>query len=50
MATVNDCQYILAPSLQQLFRDVDTGLPLAAGTVELYVDSSRVTKKPIVYS
>ena len=47
MATVNDCQYILAPSLQQLFRDVDTGLPLAAGTVEFYVDSSRITKKPV---
>lgn len=47
MATINDCQYILAPALQQLFRDKDTGLPLAAGTVEFYVDTSRTTPKPV---
>jgi len=42
-----DAQYILSPSLEMLFRDKTTGDPLAAGTVEFYIDSNRTTPKNV---
>ena len=40
-------KFILAPSLEMLFRDKDTGEPLSGGTVEFFKDSDRVTQKPV---
>lgn len=46
MASLNP-NYMLAPSLQQLFRDKDTGLPLSNGKVFFYRDISRAELKPV---
>lgn len=47
MATLNP-RLILAPSLQELFRDKDTGLPLAGGKIYFWRDQARnVTPKPV---
>lgn len=40
-------QYMLAPALQQLFRDKDTGLPLSNGKVFFYEDDDRNVLKPV---
>lgn len=42
-----DKRLILMSDLQSLFRDKDTGLPLAAGIITFYKDQSRTTKKPV---
>ena len=47
MAIANDCSYVLAPALEQLFRDKDTGLPLSNGTVEFFDDNARTIQKPV---
>lgn len=46
MAT--DTRYIAAaPSLQMVFRDKTTGLPLRSGTVKFFKDSARTTPKSV---
>lgn len=40
-------QYMIAPSLQEIFVDPSTGLPLANGSVTFYSDVNRSTKKAI---
>lgn len=42
-----DSRYVIASDLQSLFRDKDTGLPLAAGVLTFYEDNSRTTLKNI---
>ena len=40
-----DPKYMIAPSLQEVFVDKTTGLPLVAGKVYFYSDNSRITAK-----
>lgn len=40
-------KFFLEPSLQELYRDKDTGLPLAAGYIEFYRDIARTQPKPV---
>ena len=40
-----DPKYMIAPSLQEVFVDKTTGLPLVAGKVYFYSDNSRTTPK-----
>lgn len=42
-----DVRFIESPSLQNLFRDKDTALPLSAGVVTFYSDVNRTVKKDI---
>ena len=42
-----DTRYMIAPSLQEIFVDPSTGLPLAGGSVTFYSDVNRSTKKAI---
>ncbi|WP_438967013.1 hypothetical protein [Flavobacterium sp.] len=42
-----DTRYMLAPALQHLFRDKDTGKPLSFGKVFFYRDIARTILKPI---
>lgn len=42
-----DPRFIVAPALQQLFRDKDTGLPLSGGKVFFYADAARTILKPV---
>lgn len=42
-----DSRFVLCPSLQELFRDKDTGLPLRSGYVEFYKDQARATPKDV---
>lgn len=40
-------QYVIAPSLQVVFRDKDTGLPLRNGVIYFWKDQARSEPKPI---
>lgn len=42
-----DNRYMLAPALQHLFRDKDTGKPLSFGKVFFYRDIARTILKPV---
>lgn len=42
-----DPRFIIAGDLQEFFVDKDTGLPMAAGVVTFYKDSSRNVGKPV---
>jgi hypothetical protein len=42
-----DPRYVIAPSLQEIFVDPSTGLPLAGGSVTFYSDVNRSTLKPV---
>lgn len=42
-----DPRYMIAPSLEELFRDKTSGLPLAGGFVYSYSDVDRTIPKPI---
>lgn len=42
-----DPRYMIAPSLQEIFLDKDTGLPLVGGKVTYYSDNNRLLLKPI---
>lgn len=42
-----DTRYMIAPSLQEIFLDKETGLPLVGGVVTYYSDNNRVLLKPI---
>jgi hypothetical protein len=42
-----DERFIITSDLESLFRDKDTGLPLANGIVTFYSDIDRVTKKAV---
>jgi hypothetical protein len=46
MANPNS-EYIKDNSLQELFRDKDTGLPLSGGTVEFFRDKDHSVQKPV---
>jgi hypothetical protein len=39
--------YIVAPPLREVFRDKDSGLPLAAGVIKYFQQSDHITFKPI---
>lgn len=47
--TINNNQFISAAILQDYLVDKDTGAPLAAGVITLYVDTSRLTLKNWYY-
>jgi len=40
-------QYVLAPSLQEIFLDKDTGLPLSGGKIYYYSDNNRTMAKNV---
>lgn len=42
-----DAKYIAARDLQEVFRDKDTGLPLAAGVLRFFQDDARTTPKEV---
>lgn len=42
-----DERYIFSPTLSQVFRDKDTGLPLAGGTISFFRDTARSTPKDV---
>ncbi len=42
-----DPRFIVTSDLEELFRDKDSGLPLAGGIVTFYSDLNRTTKKPV---
>lgn len=42
-----DSRYVVAPAIQQLFRNKDTGLPLSAGLVFFTEDAQRTIKKEV---
>lgn len=42
-----DSRFMIAPSLEMLFRDKDTGLPLVNGTVTFYKDQARTEPKSV---
>lgn len=42
-----DSQYVIASDLQSVFRDKDTGLPLAGGKIIFYKDQARTEGKPV---
>jgi hypothetical protein len=44
---INSRYIAAAPSLQMLFRDKDTGLPLRSGYIKFYQDNSRTTEKTV---
>ena len=43
----NVFQFFVEPSLQELFRDKDTGLPLSNGEIYFYRDKARTELKPV---
>lgn len=42
-----DSRFVIAPDLQMVFRDKDTGLPLRGGVITFYQDQARTVLKPI---
>jgi hypothetical protein len=43
----NVFQFFIEPSLQELFRDKDTGLPLSGGEIRFFRDKARTEPKPV---
>jgi hypothetical protein len=43
----NVFQFFVEPSLQELFRDKDTGLPLSNGEIYFWKDKARTEPKPV---